>query len=71
VQARTYPISRGLYMYVKKSSFKRTEVQKFIQYILVNEKAIAVKSKYVPLTATQLKNAKRLFKYAVLNAKKK
>ena len=70
VQNRTYPISRGLYMYVKKSSFKRTEVQKFIQYILNNEKAIAVKSKFVPLTPTQLKNAKRLFKYAVLNAKK-
>ena len=61
VQNRTYPISRGLYMYVKKSSFKRTEVQKFIQYILNNEKAIAVKSKFVPLTPTQLKNAKRLF----------
>ena len=70
VQNRTYPISRGLYMYVKKASFKRTEVQKFIQYILNNEKAIAVKSKFVPLTPTQLKNAKRLFKYAVLNAKK-
>ena len=70
VQARTYPISRGLYMYVKKASFKRTEVQKFIQYILVNEKAIAVKARFVPLTTTQLKNARRLFKYAVLNAKK-
>jgi phosphate transport system substrate-binding protein len=70
VQNRTYPISRGLYMYVKKSSFKRTEVQKFIQYILSNEKAIAVKAKFVPLTPTQLKNAKRLWKYAVLNAKK-
>ncbi len=70
VQNRTYPISRGLFMYVKKSSFKRTEVQKFIQYILVNEKAIAVKAKFVPLTPTQLKNARRLFKYAVLNAKK-
>ena len=70
VQNRTYPISRGLYMYVKKSSFKRAEVQKFIQYILNNEKAIAVKAKFVPLTPTQLKNAKRLFKYAVLNAKK-
>ena len=70
VQNRAYPISRGLFMYVKKSSFKRTEVQRFIQYILDNEKAIAVKSKFVPLTPTQLKNAKRLFKYAVLNAKK-
>jgi phosphate transport system substrate-binding protein len=70
VQNRTYPIARGLFMYVKKSAFKRTEVQKFIQYILNNEKAIAVKAKFVPLTPTQLKNAKRLWKYAVLNAKK-
>jgi phosphate transport system substrate-binding protein len=70
VQNHTYPISRGLYMYVKKSSFKRAEVQGFIDYILKNEKSIAKAAKFVPLTPTQLKNAKRLFKYAVLNAKK-
>jgi phosphate transport system substrate-binding protein len=70
VQNRTYPISRGLYMYVKKSSFKRPVVQGFIDYILKNEKAIATRSKFVPLTPAQMKNAKRQFKYAVLNAKK-
>ena len=70
VQNRTYPISRGLYMYVKKSSFARGTVQGFVDYVLDNEKAIAVKAKFVPLTKTQLKNAKRLFKFAVLNAKK-
>jgi phosphate transport system substrate-binding protein len=69
VQNRTYPISRGLFMYVKKSSFKRPVVQGFIDYILKNEKAIAVKAKFVPLTTAQLKNAKRQYKYAVLNAK--
>jgi hypothetical protein len=57
-------------MYVKKSSFKRPVVQGFVDYILTNEKAIATASKFVPLTATQLKTAKRLYKYAVLNAKK-
>ena len=56
-------------MYVKKSSFRRPVVQGFIDYILKNEKAIAVKAKFVPLTKPQLKNAKRQFKYAVLNAK--
>jgi len=70
VQDRSYAIARGLFMYVKKSSFKRPVVQGFIDYVLSNEKAIAVKAKFVPLTATQLKTAKRLFKYAVLNAKK-
>ncbi len=70
VQSRAYPISRGLFMYVKKSSFKRPVVQGFVDYILTNEKAIATASKFVPLTATQLKTAKRLYKYAVLNAKK-
>jgi len=70
VQNRTYPISRGLYLYVKKASFTRPEVQGFVDYILKNEKPIAVKAKFVPLTPAQLKNAKRLFKYAVLNAKK-
>jgi hypothetical protein len=45
-------------------------VQGFIDYILKNEKAIAVKAKFVPLTPAQLKTAKRLFRYAVLNAKK-
>jgi phosphate transport system substrate-binding protein len=70
VQNRTYPISRSLYLYVKKSSFKRTEVQGFIDYIIKNEKAIATKARFVPLTSAQIKNAKRQFKYAVLNAKK-
>ena len=68
VQSRAYPISRGLYMYVKKTSFARGTVQGFIDYVLDNEKAIAVKADFVPLTKKQLKNAKRLFKYAVLNA---
>jgi hypothetical protein len=57
-------------MYAKKSSFKKPVVQGFIDYILKNEKAIANKAKFVPLTTAQLKNAKRQFKYAVLNAKK-
>ncbi len=71
VQDRSYPIARGLFMYVKTTSFKRAEVQGFINFILNHEQAIAIKSRYVPLTATQLKNAKRLFKYAVINAKRR
>ncbi|HEU0304167.1 MAG TPA: PstS family phosphate ABC transporter substrate-binding protein [Gaiellaceae bacterium] len=70
VQNRSYPISRGLFLYVKKTSFKRPVVQGFVDYILDNSKAIAVKAAFVPLTKAQLKTAKRLYKYAVLNAKK-
>jgi phosphate transport system substrate-binding protein len=71
VQNRTYkPLGRPLFLYVKKSSFKRPVVQGFIDYILKNEKAIAKKARFIPLTSTQLKNAKRQYKYAVLNAKK-
>ena len=70
VQNRSYPISRGLFLYVKKTSFQRPVVQGFVDYILDNEKAIAVKADFVPLTKAQLKTAKRLYKYAVLNAKK-
>ncbi len=71
VQDRTYkPLGRAIFTYVKTSSFKRDEVQAFVDYILKNEKAIAKKARYVPLTTPQLKNAKRLFKYAVLNASK-
>jgi phosphate transport system substrate-binding protein len=67
VQARTYPISRGLFMYVKKTSFARDEVQAFIKYILSNETAIAKKARFVPLTKPQLKNAKRLYATAIKN----
>jgi phosphate transport system substrate-binding protein len=70
VQNRSYPISRGLFEYVKKTSFKRDEVQAFIKFMLDNEKAIANKADFVPLTTAQLKNAKRQYKYAVLAAKK-
>jgi phosphate transport system substrate-binding protein len=71
VQNRTYkPLGRPLFVYAKKSSFKRAEVQAFIKYILDNEKAIAKKARFIPLTNAQLKNSKRLYKYAIINAKK-
>ena len=70
VQNRSYPIARGLYMYVKSTSFKRPEVQAFVKFILNSEKAIAAKARFVPLTSGQLKNAKRLYASAVKNANK-
>jgi phosphate transport system substrate-binding protein len=59
VQAYTYkPLSRPLFVYAKRSSFKRDEVQAFIRYVIVNEKAIARTADFISLTDRQLAKAK-------------
>ena len=59
VQDGTYaPLSRPLYVYVKKASFARPEVKEFLTYILENEEKIATEALFVPLTPTQLDAAK-------------
>jgi phosphate transport system substrate-binding protein len=59
VQDGTYtPLSRPLYVYVKKASFARPEVKAFLEYILANETTIAEEALFVPLTAPQLETAK-------------
>ncbi len=66
VQNGTYkPLGRPLFIYVKVASFKRPEVQAFVKYILDNERAIARKARFIPLTDKQLRNAKRLYRSAV------
>ncbi len=71
VQNNTYkPLGRPLFIYAKGSSFKRTEVQAFIDYIFDNETAIAKRADFVPLTKQQLKRAKANFLLAVKAAKK-
>jgi len=63
VQSKRYkPLSRPLFIYVKKTSFKRAAVHAFIGYILKNERAIARKAKFVPLTDAQLDLARDKFK---------
>jgi len=58
-QDGTYkPLSRPLFIYVKKDALTRPEVAAFIQYILDNETAIAEASQFVPLTDEQLTKAK-------------
>ena len=65
-QNNTYrPLSRPLFIYAKGSSFRRPEVQAFLAYIFANEKAIAQRAKFVPLTAAQLKRARINFDLAV------
>jgi phosphate transport system substrate-binding protein len=61
-QDGTYtPLSRPLFVYVKKTSFERPEVQAFVKYMLDNEETIAQTAKFVPLTADQLAKAKSDF----------
>ncbi len=59
VQANKYrPLSRPLFIYAKRSAFKRPVVAGFIGYIFNNEKAIAKKSGFIALTDRQLKKAR-------------
>jgi phosphate transport system substrate-binding protein len=63
VQSRRYkPLSRPLFIYVKRTSFKRAEVSAFIGYILKKERAIAKKSRFVSLTNPQLALARERYR---------
>ena len=56
---RTYkPLSRGLYIYAKRDSFKRAAVRSFIGYALNNQLQIANKARFVPLTVSQAKRSR-------------
>jgi phosphate transport system substrate-binding protein len=58
-QDGTYtPLSRPLFIYVKKDALARPEVEAFLRYILDNETAIAEAAQFVPLTDEQLTKAK-------------
>jgi phosphate transport system substrate-binding protein len=68
VQGRQYkPLSRGLFIYSKKKSFKRDVVAAFIRYIAVNERKISATAKFVPLTKRQLTKLKRQYNTAIKN----
>jgi phosphate transport system substrate-binding protein len=70
VQSRAYrPLSRGLFVYAKKKSFKRDVVAAFIRHMILNEKAISNTAKIVPLTRPQLRKAQRLYNTAIKNRK--
>ncbi len=59
------PLSRPLFVYAKGASFRRPEVQAFLAYIFANEKAIATRARFVPLTTAQLKRARINFDLAL------
>ena len=59
VQNRTYkPLSRGLYIYAKRDSFKRPEVRSFIGFALNNQVRVAKAARFVPLTPAQAKRSR-------------
>jgi phosphate transport system substrate-binding protein len=63
VQGNKYkPLSRPLFIYAKRTAFKRPVVAGFIGYIFNNEKAIAKQSRFISLTDRQLKKAR--YQYA-------
>ena len=66
VQKGTYkPLSRPLFIYAKRASFKRPVVAGYIGYIFNNEKAIAKKSGYISLTDRQLRKARYTYLQAL------
>jgi phosphate transport system substrate-binding protein len=68
VQNRTYkPLSRPLFIYVKRSSFNKAIQRAFIKYVITNERAIAKTARYISLTPAQLRKAKRQYNTAIAN----
>ena len=59
------PLARPLFIYAKRSSFRRPVVAGFFGYIFNNEKAIAKKSGYIALTDRQLKKARYQYRQAL------
>jgi phosphate transport system substrate-binding protein len=64
------PLSRPLFIYAKGSSFKRNEVQAYLDFIFDNEVRVAQRARFVPLTKLQLKRARTNFNLAVKAAKR-
>jgi phosphate transport system substrate-binding protein len=59
VQSKQYkPLSRGLYIYAKRDSFRRAEVRSFIGFAMNNQAKVAKSADFVPLTRAQAKRAR-------------
>ncbi len=68
-QNGTYkPLSRPLYIYAKKESFTRPEVEAFIDYVLDHETEIAQAAQFVPLTGEQAQKARASYEAALKEA---
>jgi phosphate transport system substrate-binding protein len=60
-QSGKYPLSRPLFIYVKKSSLQRPEVKAFLRFILDNERELAKVAQFVPMTDAQIQKAEQAF----------
>jgi phosphate transport system substrate-binding protein len=70
VQARRYkPLARPLFIYAKRASFTRPEVRAFLGFILNNQKTIATRARYVPLTAAQARGQRARYRLAIRNVR--
>jgi phosphate transport system substrate-binding protein len=59
VQAKTYrPLSRGLYIYANRDSFRRSAVRSFIGFALNNQARVAKNARFVALTPAQARRAR-------------
>jgi phosphate transport system substrate-binding protein len=56
------PLSRPLFIYVKKTAAARPEVAKFVEFYLTNASTLAAEVKYVPLPAKAYELALARFK---------
>jgi phosphate transport system substrate-binding protein len=66
VQAGTYkPLARPLFIYAKRTSFRRPEVAAFLGYALNNQASIASRADFVPLTKRQATKARASFQRAL------
>ena len=66
VQANKYrPLSRPLFIYSKRDSFRRPVVAGYIGHIFNNEKTIAKRSGFIALTDRQLKKARYQYRQAL------
>ena len=59
------PLSRPLFIYAKRSSFRRAEVAAFVGFALNNQAAVAKRSAFVPLTPAQAKKARNQYTRAL------
>jgi phosphate transport system substrate-binding protein len=58
------PLSRPLFVYVKREALDRPEVEAFVRYTLDNAASIAEEAQFVPLTEEQVAKAKADFEQA-------
>ena len=66
VQANSYrPLSRPLFIYVKRTALQRAEVRAFLKFVLDNEVQISKDAEFVSLTEKQLRKARNQYRIAL------